>query len=930
MVNPIARGPKQPYPGLRSFTQEESAIFFGREDQSDVLLEKLKRTRFLTVVGPSGCGKSSLIRAGLITGLRSGFMGKDVGARWRVAEMRPGDSPLRRLAEALTEEGALSDNYPPLDSVVDDLVNAFERGPLSLREILAEAKLPEKTNFLLLVDQFEEIFRFRKPLEEPDLETYVTDSESELRKREADAFVALILKTFQQREFPAYVVITMRSDFFGDCALLRGLPEAINDSQYLTPRLGREQLRAAIEGPAATFGCKIDPPLVNTLLNDVGPDPDQLPLLQHALMRMWTLTQERKKSGDPDDTNVDLIALQDYRNARIDGLKNALSKHVEDDVFLRLTAEQQRIAELMFKCLTERGKGQRDTRRPTTLGNVALVASGDTARASEAAIAQIVEVIEEFREEGRNFIFPAKPRELRKETTLDVGHESLIRQWQRLNQWVDEEAESADEYLHLKKDAALWKSGKGALLPPTDLDRILKWRAIQQPSEAWASRYGKAQDFLDVDHFVQASDAERRKALAEANIERERRRRERQTKFALMAGFSVACLALAVGMGLFAYQARQQRTKADYSRTQAGQKSVEAKKQANIAQSQRLAMRAREVLPSDPELAAQIAREAFVNVAETDEARSVLASATYASPLLKTFSVGDKRLVETKFSADGRRLVAISARGVFVWDIATSKLLGEWGTSDLALGELTLKDLAIDPSSGLIALSALDRALIWDTTIGKNAQRLRSSAIQTFHGTVERVAFRQDGSQLLTFADWASAASIWDLRDGGRMRLEHPDLRTARFSIDGRTILTGSNCGTAILWDSSTGKPKRRFTPLPPSGWCSSDRTSPRPETYYDDSVNASGSQALLVRDQTAYLYNALTGNLIKPLTHEGIIFRGVFSRDGKFILTMTFGDAKVWHAENGELAYTLDKGKLARIVNSSLLAMMPPYEYGA
>ena len=111
-------------------------------------------------------------------------------------------------------------------------------------------------------------------------------------QEEADAFVALLLAASQQREQPVYVVITMRSDFIGDCTRFAGLPEVVNEAQFLTPRMTREQSRQAIEGPAEVFGGVVEPALVNRLLNDMGTDPDQLPLMQHALMRMWTRASE--------------------------------------------------------------------------------------------------------------------------------------------------------------------------------------------------------------------------------------------------------------------------------------------------------------------------------------------------------------------------------------------------------------------------------------------------------------------------------------------------------------------------------------------------------------------------------------------------------------------------------------------------------------
>ena len=243
--------------------------FLGREAQTDQLLEKLQRSHFIAVVGPSGCGKSSLVRAGMIASLESGFLA-GTGTGWRIAGMRPGDRPLARLADALLEPSALGPERGGDASEAAIVQAMLRRGPLGLLEILRETPLPKNSNLLILVDQFEEIFRFRK----------------QGSADEADAFVALLLATIAQREVPVYVVITMRSDFLGDCALFTGLPEAINDGQYLTPRLSRDD-RAAITGPARVFGGEVEPALVNHLLNEIGPDPDQLPLLQHALMRMW-------------------------------------------------------------------------------------------------------------------------------------------------------------------------------------------------------------------------------------------------------------------------------------------------------------------------------------------------------------------------------------------------------------------------------------------------------------------------------------------------------------------------------------------------------------------------------------------------------------------------------------------------------------------
>ncbi|HWS54584.1 MAG TPA: hypothetical protein VN228_10670, partial [Pyrinomonadaceae bacterium] len=95
-----------PFPGLRPFETEEYHLFFGREGQSDELLARLSRTRFLAVVGTSGSGKSSLVRAGLLPALYGGLMA-GTGSAWRIAVTRPGHDPLGKLARELAEEGVL-------------------------------------------------------------------------------------------------------------------------------------------------------------------------------------------------------------------------------------------------------------------------------------------------------------------------------------------------------------------------------------------------------------------------------------------------------------------------------------------------------------------------------------------------------------------------------------------------------------------------------------------------------------------------------------------------------------------------------------------------------------------------------------------------------------------------------------------------------
>jgi hypothetical protein len=461
-----------PYPGLRPFGTDEANIFFGRARQVGDMLTRLERRRFLAVVGVSGCGKSSLVRAGLIPAVRDGWLAAPA-TRWRIALMRPGSDPFSALSEALLKPEALGPERGGAANAAAFLRSTLRRGRRGLAEALAESRLPPETGLLLVVDQFEEIFRFR---------------DEQRGRDDADAFVDLLLASAAagisaagelggpgaHAPPPIQVVITMRSDFLGDCAVFAGLPEAINDAQFLTPRLTREQYTQAIVEPARLRGGDLEPALVARLLNDMGEDPDRLPVLQHALMRMWT----RAAAVPGWDRR---LGLADYPAG---GLDRALSDHC-DEVYLHALADdgQRRLAEAMFRALCERSGSRRDTRRPQRIADVAAVAG--------VAPAELYPVIEAFRRPERSFLTPPAPEPLTPDRVVDIGHERLIAHWRRLGDWVAAEADSAAEYRRLADLARLYYVDRTAdLLDGQNLERTLAWHAGQQPTAAWARRYG--------------------------------------------------------------------------------------------------------------------------------------------------------------------------------------------------------------------------------------------------------------------------------------------------------------------------------------------------------------------------------------------------------------------------------------------------------
>ncbi|MCB9233134.1 MAG: hypothetical protein H6581_15870 [Bacteroidia bacterium] len=558
---------EKPYPGLRPYNEDENHLFFGRDQQANELMARLRNHRFLAVLGSSGSGKSSLVKAGLMPSLHSGYM-TTAGSRWSVALMRPGLHPVESLGAALAElvPGQANSPVSP-EMMIRTMLNANSSGLVKAAQRMI---LKEGTNLLLVVDQFEELFRF---------------ASGEVEKDEAGAFIKLILTASREENVPIYVIITMRSDFLSDCPRFQGLPEAINSGQYLVPRLTRDQLREVITGPAAVFYQKTSIPLQIRLLNDVNENPDRLPILAHALMRTWVHWETHKKSGEP-------IDLDDYEG--VGGMEDALNRHANEIMEELKGKGLESLTERVFKALTVKGPDNRGVRRPTRLCKLAEICN---AREDE-----VVKILEAFRKPGRTFIMPPHTHPLLSETMVDISHESFMRVWKKLVRWVEEEGDSAEQYHRIFLAMIYKERGEGELLAGSALELALDWQRKNPVNSAWADQYDGGYD--KVVTFLQDSVAnrdrleeERRKAflLQEESKLDKAKLRTRSTQL-------VALLTVLAIIGFLAWSfykksieatrnlelAEENRVKADSNATEARRFAELANAQADTAKMQRL------------------------------------------------------------------------------------------------------------------------------------------------------------------------------------------------------------------------------------------------------------------------------------------------------------------------------------------------------
>lgn len=538
---------ENPFPGLVSFKPEQSKYFYGRNKQIEELLKHLERHRFLAVIGSSGCGKSSLVRAGLLPALYRGYLSR--GPNWSIAVMKPGSRPIKALSDALRNPDCLG---PAAEFDPDALLDTTRA-----LVVVSQRHLLPAQNLLIVVDQFEEIFRFRR--------------ESEAADAEASHFVELLLHAASCIELPIHVVLTMRTDYFTDCAQFDGLPEAMNQGQFLVPRLLREQRQEAIEGPLIAVGVQFTGRLVQQVLNDFGDDPNNLPVLQHALRRTFEQWYAKIVSESEDPGKIP-IAISHYNEAS--KKEGAIEQHCEE-TFEQLSPVHRILAEKIFRSLTTVDRGRR-VRRPrhVALINEIVGNSGD-----------VENVINHFIREG--FLIKGS------DDVVDVTHESLITRWARLKAWVDREELSAKWYVHLANAAAErlspWRG--------RELNEALEYRRADRWSEAWALQYGpgyaEATRFLDRSSWLRI--------------------------VRVFSGISILAL-IVVGATLFIYRLNQEKRRAE-------KESFRAEQQAKRAEAAELeAKSARDEAKSEARRA-----QAAVVGNDTDRQRLLKEAETYRS-----------------------------------------------------------------------------------------------------------------------------------------------------------------------------------------------------------------------------------------------------------------------------------------------------------
>lgn len=712
-----------PYRGLFAFREEDAPFFFGREEFTGQLFELVREQPLLAVVGPSGSGKSSVVYAGLLPALRKEGI-------WIIENFRPGADPFQALAGALLP--LLPNRAAPQDrpAAVDQLAQAWKRGDRRLYEVIDEvvAAQPAGKRLLLVADQFEEMF------------TLVEDVA--LR----DHFLNELAETIDIQKFhdeqTFSLVLTLRADFLGQALTHRPFAAALQNADVKLGPMSRQDLVHAIAKPARRLGVAFESGLVMRIVTDVGDEPGNLPLLEFALAALWSQRQG----------NV----MTHHAYEQIGGVAGALARHA-NEVYNQFAPPERRLVRRALVQMVQPGDGTEDTRR---------VATRDELSSDEWALVQKLAderlVVTGINEAGKE--------------TAEVVHEALIRNWERLREWMSADREYRAWQERLRATMNQWQASgqdEGALLRGAPLQQALEWAAGDTVILSTMER-----SFINLSQEVatraeQEREAQRQRELEQAKALSESRRRQAWISRMAAIGLSVLLLATLCG-AVFAF----------YQRSVAQDNALEAAVQATAA------FHAQSTAVANEHIAATRAVEAD-NARATAEAE--------------------------RQEADTQRGLAEAARGEAEAERAEAVRQGRIALAQ-SLVSLSLARTEQTNDRELATLLAIEAARLNEASGGRVSwyldSALRPLVSQPYFNTtltghtngVRAVAFSPDGRWLASGAA-DNTIRLWPLADPAGETLvlsgHETPLLTVAFSADSRFLAAGDEGGTIHLWDAT-------------------------------------------------------------------------------------------------------------------------------
>lgn len=799
-----------PYLGLEPFTARHAEWFHGREAAVERVLAALDGDRWmLMLLGPSGAGKSSLINAGVLPALAEGEIpGSD---RWLPLCVRPGQDLLAEL-EGAGLPGAATDGLP----------TAVEA------RLAAE---PDHDRLLLVVDQFEELLT--QPA--PDSDRRADD----VRLRAVDQLMEL-----GASHAAVTVLLVMRNDFYAPLdALAPDLMNAVLPGLCNVPAtLSRQDLQAIITRPAAAVGLPLEAGLADRIVDDVlDIDPvarqapvTLLPPLELALRQLWV----RRRREDGHLTHAAYEKLGKVTGSLTAWCNRALGQ---------LAAEQRPVAQRILTALVQpadEANGIPATRRPVPLTRLRALATdhGATDPDADAAFDAVLAALTRYRIVVTDTTaLPGAPPD---EPAVELIHDSLIRGWADLRDWV---AQDHQFQVWLRRATEQQDRHAHSGLPGDLLDG-----SLLAEGEEWA---GQRSLPAEITSLVEASRQHQQSAL----------RRTRRINISLVVMLVLALIATGVAFG--------------QRQTVIGQRDRAASAQvAGVAQA---------VRRTDPELGRRLAI-ASARLADTPESWSALLALhdQQEDDALKL-----PGFVATQFDLDatGEVLVAAGGTRVEFWNVRTRRKTGSYA----APAGVHRVDLSDDGKT--VAVSTEDGYTRLIDVVGARLRKAQATyrTAKEASGNWPGVAVSPRGTYLMvetTDSDLKSTLAVWDTRTARRIitvstRAPVFLLKDSSFSPDERVLSLPGSQGKPFTWIDLRAK-KKILAPLPYYGLEAGDIEGP--VVFSPDgkraAVRAKGGR-ISVFDRT----KKWTGIELKGTEDATDYISMYFSHDGRYLVHNAF-----------------------------------------
>jgi hypothetical protein len=425
-----------PYRGLDRFEDRDKDLFFGRDQLIKSQLAQLSGSNVLLVLGASGSGKSSVVRAGLLPQLS-----QLIGARFRYFTFVPDVNPFESLRSALQGAGFSQ-------AQTRELGEARPATPANLIHTLQRGG----DQWLFFVDQFEEIF---------------TVGDEKLRA----SFIAALVQIAQDPNSSTKLVLAMRADFLDRFSPFPQFAKIIEKNIDFVADMHADELRLAIEQPAARHGVVFEQGLVEEIIKDVQGQAGSLPLLQYTLDLLW---QEEARDNGLADRHLN---TQTYRE--LGGVRGALQKRA-NEIYASFgdgsdakaaTPKQEIVRQIFLRLVDLAGEGSNDAAwRPVRRrASMAIFATAPEQEILQALINQKLLV---SNREGDD-------------ATVEVAHEALFTSWGRLKNWIEAGKQVIFAKNRLADDARRWQrrqqegdtGGDEELLSGSRLAQALDMRA---------------------------------------------------------------------------------------------------------------------------------------------------------------------------------------------------------------------------------------------------------------------------------------------------------------------------------------------------------------------------------------------------------------------------------------------------------------------